>query len=65
MLVEQEGPRDLHIWRMAAFLGRYGHQSVDVILQMPIRDAAKLMNAVGDLIREENDGMRSRMETDG
>ena len=48
-----------------AFLGRYGHQQASTVMQLPISEVMMLAEEVGQLIKEENDAMRTRMETDG
>jgi hypothetical protein len=47
-----------------AFLGRYGHQPVNVVLAMPARRFYMLADEVAELLRREKDSMASRLETD-
>jgi hypothetical protein len=46
------------IWRLVAFLGRYGHQPVEGCLGMTFPDLCSLAESVGELLREESDAMR-------
>lgn len=48
-------PEDLGrvIWDYVAFLGRYGKQPADVVLQMTLREIDELAAAVARLMREE------------
>lgn len=41
------------ILRIAAFLGRYGHQPVDVVLRLPRRTMEKLQTAIEDIMSGE------------
>ena len=41
------------IWKHVAFLGRYGHQPVDVCLELPVVDLRDLSSAVAELMSEE------------
>jgi hypothetical protein len=47
------------IWKTLAFLGRYGHQCVDVCLDMTLADLFALAGEVGSLIRDEGEAMRT------
>lgn len=47
------------IWKTVAFLGRYGHQSVEECLRMPVVDLCDLSSEIGELIRNEGEAMRS------
>lgn len=40
---------------MLAFVGRYGHQPVNVAMRLPVRQLAQLMERVAELVREENE----------
>jgi len=51
--------------KLVAFLGRYGHQSVAALMPLPISEVMNLAEEVGQLIKDDNDAMRTRMETDG
>jgi len=41
------------IWKVVAFLGRYGHQSADEILDMPTPDMQALAKGVSEIMKEE------------
>jgi len=47
------------IWKTVAFLGRYGHQSVDECLRMPVSDLCELSEQVGLLIRDEGAALKT------
>ena len=53
----EEYVRDL--WKLLAFLGRYGHQPVDVCLDLPTMDLHQLASGVGEIMEEESNAMRS------
>lgn len=42
------------IWKQVAFITRYGGQDLDYVLQMDRIDSWKYMNALAELISEEN-----------
>lgn len=64
LMASQRPPRSVALWKLIAFLGRYGHQQ-QWVLRLTIREMNALAEAVGQLIEDENDAMRRRMETDG
>lgn len=41
------------VLRLAAFLGRYGGQSIDVVLRRPVRQMLVLSRHVGQLLEDE------------
>jgi len=47
------GAHRRRIWKHIAFVGRYGHQPVDVTLALPVADLRDLSSAVADLMGEE------------
>jgi hypothetical protein len=49
------------IWRLLAFVGRYGHQSIDALLRMTIVDLASFSVALQKLMDEEGDPLRERI----
>jgi len=51
--------------KLVAFLGRYGHQQYESVKHLSMRQLVLLAQSLNELLREENDAMRSRMETDG
>jgi len=46
--------REKNTWKTLAFLGRYGHQSIKELQQMPSREVLLLATAVGELLEEES-----------
>ena len=42
------------IWKMLAYVGRYGHQPVDVSMRLPVRQLRMLADALNDIVAEEN-----------
>ena len=51
--------------RMMAFLGRYGHQQVPHMLQMPVTVLAELGAAVGEIMESERDQFTQSMADGG
>lgn len=45
----------MQIWKLLAFLGRYGHQDVTMLLKWQVPDLLALSKSVGDLLKEENE----------
>lgn len=50
---------EARIWKLLAYLGRYGHQPVNVALKLTLRELNALAAQVAELVREENDANRS------
>lgn len=50
----RSGDNGTRIWKMLAYVGRYGHQPVNVAMQLTVRDLSKLADCVAELVREEN-----------
>lgn len=48
-----------------AFIGRYGHQPIDAVMALPMDRMQLLADQLAELLREEDDAVRSRRETDG
>lgn len=46
------------LWKMIAFLGRFGHQPANVCLDMTMLDLQSLAHQVGELLREESESMK-------
>lgn len=42
------------IWKLLAYLGRYGHQSVDVMKKLTVRELGVLAAQLAELVSEEN-----------
>lgn len=53
------------IYKTFAFLGRYGHQRVGDLMKLPVSELRLLADEVNELIKQENDPLRRKMETDG
>lgn len=43
------------VWRRVAYVCRYAHQPLDLVLQLGARQLGLLQKAVSDIVREEND----------
>lgn len=54
--------RDKQLWRLFAYLGRYGHQPLPVLRKLPITELLRYANAVAELIREESEANRQAAE---
>ena len=50
------------IWKLVAFLGRYGHQPCDVCLEMETGDLRDLAEGVAGIMNEENEATRKAMD---
>jgi len=61
-----EGPqeRERQLWRLLAYLGRYGKQPASLALGMSVRDLQSLASAVNGLVKEENEANREAAEGD-
>ncbi len=62
-----QGVRD-QVWRMVAFLGRYGHQRANDVLAMDYPDVVALAYALYRIIAEESksgQGLYESMATGG
>lgn len=57
--------RTAAIWRLLAFVGRYGHQPVDALLRMTIIDLAAFSVALQDLMNKEGDPLRESLAGGG
>lgn len=51
------------LWRLAAFLARYAHQPIDVLLRLTLPELRCFANAVARLLEEEAKAVKG--ETDG
>lgn len=43
------------MWRLLAYVGRYGHQPLDVALRLPRSALARFADKVEEIVREENE----------
>ena len=41
-----------------AYLGRYGHQPVNVVMKLTMRELSALAEQVNEIVREENEANR-------
>jgi hypothetical protein len=46
------------LWRLFAFLGRYGHQQLSELKKLPITDLMRFAKEVGFIISEESEVSR-------
>jgi hypothetical protein len=53
------------IWRLVAFCGRYGHQSIDVLLSLPLAELTRFAEALQGLIERESDSLHERQIAGG
>jgi hypothetical protein len=42
------------VWQTLAFVARYGHQPLDVMLDMTVPDLHRLADAIGNLLDKES-----------
>jgi hypothetical protein len=42
------------IWKLLAYVGRYGHQPVNVAMRLTLRELRQLAEQIGQLVEEEN-----------
>lgn len=54
MTVVVDGNRVKQIWKLLAYLGRYAHQPVNVLRQMPLSEVYALRDGVAEIVEEEN-----------
>lgn len=54
MLVIVDGERAKRIWKLLAYLGRYAHQPLDVLREMPLSELYALRDATAEIVEEEN-----------
>lgn len=53
-IYEQAGGVRERVWKMLAYLGRYGHQSMQELRQYPVRELIQLAGEVSALVAIEN-----------
>ncbi len=53
------------LFTMLAFLGRYCHQPLDQLMQMPVPDLMMLADATASLIESEGSSVRESAATGG
>lgn len=47
------------IWKLVAYLGRYGHQPANVSLKLTTLEMGMLAEQVNEIVREENEANRA------
>jgi hypothetical protein len=47
------------MWRLIAWLGRYGHQPASTCLDLSFDDLTRLSGGVSEIMRDEADALRS------
>ena len=53
-IYDKAGSSSKRIWKLLAFVGRYGHQPVNVAMSLTVRDLGVLASQIGQIIEEEN-----------
>lgn len=53
-MLAASGDRVAQMWKLFAYLGRYGHQPVNVTRHMPLRELRMLSTAISEIVEEEN-----------
>jgi len=56
------GDNVTRIWKLVAYLGRYGHQPVNVVMRMTMREMGLLAEQVNEIVREENESNRGNRD---
>lgn len=56
----KRGPLDRRIWKLVAFLARYGHQPAGEVLAMTVDRVEALARAVGELLDGEAEAQRPK-----
>jgi hypothetical protein len=51
---ERAGSTEERIWKLLAYVGRYGHQPVNVARQLTVRDLHRLAGKVAEIVEQEN-----------
>ncbi len=54
VVFEKHSSPNNRIWKLLAYVGRYGHQPVDVACRLTVRDLSKLADCVAELVQAEN-----------
>lgn len=53
-LYERGPSNEQRIWKLLAYVGRYGHQPVTVARSLTVRELRVLADAVAEIVGEEN-----------
>jgi hypothetical protein len=56
----ERGSFKKRIWKLIAFLARYGNQPADVSLRLPVDSLQALAGCVGDLLEREAEASRTK-----
>lgn len=59
ILYEQTGGVRERVWKLLAYLGRYGHQSMQELRSYPVRELNRLAEEVSALVGIENESAPS------
>lgn len=54
-------PHERRIWRIVAFLARYGHQQAAALLDFTLADLRELQECIGDLMEDEAKAVKNGM----
>ena len=49
----EEMAHEVRIWRVIAFLARYGHQQANGLLDFPLTDLRLLQDQIGSIMEDE------------
>lgn len=58
-LYERLGDNETRIWKLLAYAGRYGHQSVRDMQQLTARELRRLVTQLNVIVQEENGAVQS------
>lgn len=56
----QYGSLSSRIWKLVAYLGRYGHQPANVSLSLPVDQLMALVKEVGELLEKEAEAAKPK-----
>jgi hypothetical protein len=57
--------REDAVWKLVAYCGRYGHQSIDCLLARPLSELTRFALALQGLIERESDMTHERSMAGG
>lgn len=57
--VARQEPLERVLWRLMAFLGRYGHQPISELMRLSSREASMLAKEVAAILESENEITRT------
>jgi hypothetical protein len=55
---DKSGNRVKQVWDLLAYLGRYGHQPLNVTRNMPLRELRMLSQSIAEIVEQENAPVR-------